>query len=800
MGLASSLRRSKGKGTPHNRGAGWGLVPVLLLAACAFPAAAWSYPFGWSASPGPAAETVSSFQCPTGDIGWDIPTRAFRFQNRNGDYRVQMNIGQNTNNRRLIGKNLNQVYREPQLSSSLGFSDAENRPCPSANGTDITWKSKTYGAANGDPTPNNFNNNDWLTDPYLIPTAGTHGKVYAGMHNEFHGLLSDNINGTPGNYCSANPPGDWGITKCWRGSIMMVTSDGSEAPTAVNDLGASYSAASRHLVASIPLQYYKDWGRAGYKAISNIVQKDGYYYILSEVSPPDPPNPLVPAQASGMCVVRTNNLETTSPWTVFAGLRGYIGLVNPYPTQPSDPTQYACTPVSSSSLAFGVRSLTYNTYLGKYMAVGTGAKTNPASGATVNGVYYSLSDDLINWTDSQLLLETTACEPSVIYPSILDPQDDAAAATGSQNPNFDHPKRTPYVYFTRGLKDGSCNGAGGDLARLGIKFEQRQANMDGNMVDPDRGFDSVSSPFIFQVGPNAATGGNGYGEGSQKFIDAQMYGQYTRPPISTPPHGTQAVSWKNGDDVWYGGALYLSGGFINGTGNVDIMRWDGANQQFGGVGLRTDDHKFHLVQGGLGPETRLGGGFDLPLGRWAWVEVHQRFGESSGQSPLNEVYVDGRLVSTSTQPNRTSLTGTIATLKDGFVNSDPLYDSYSWMLMDRLSVLGGEKGAVRGTGAHEAPDTPTGLTATGITDRSLTLVANTVPNATGYRLYRLNNGVWEIDTESSNAAFLRTALTCNTKYTYRITAFRQAPGTSDQIDRTESVVSAPLDATTSACP
>ena len=66
------------------------------------------------------------------------------------------------------------------------------------------------------------------------------------------------------------------------------------------------------------------------------------------------------------------------------------------------------------------------------------------------------------------------------------------------------------------------------------------------------------------------------------------------------------------------------------------------------------------------------------------------------------------------------------------------------MSIDRASILGGQRGAFKGSGIDQAPDTPTGLTANpGQTSASVS--ANAVPNATGYRFYRRNRtqpGLW----------------------------------------------------------
>ena len=90
-------------------------------------------------------------------------------------------------------------------------------------------------------------------------------------------------------------------------------------------------------------------------------------------------------------------------------------------------------------------------------------------------------------------------------------------------------------------------------------------------------------------------------------------------------------------------------------------------------------------------------------------------------------------------PNRSSATG-ISKLGVGFVSFDPTYNLFTSMSIDRVSILGGQRGAFKGPGIDQAPDTPTGLTVNP-SQTSASVFANSVPNATGYRFYRRTPGV-----------------------------------------------------------
>jgi Bacterial Ig-like domain len=119
--------------------------------------------------------------------------------------------------------------------------------------------------------------------------------------------------------------------------------------------------------------------------------------------------------------------------------------------------------------------------------------------------------------------------------------------------------------------------------------------------------------------------------------------------------GIWNVSWQDGDDVRYGAAYYLPAGFKSSMeGQVDLVRWDNwatdpTTTEKGGVVIYGSDKRARLVRIKQGVEqVALSPAFDLPEGRWFSVEVRQRLSSSSG---LNEVYVDGNRISSTTTKN-----------------------------------------------------------------------------------------------------------------------------------------------------
>ncbi len=120
--------------------------------------------------------------------------------------------------------------------------------------------------------------------------------------------------------------------------------------------------------------------------------------------------------------------------------------------------------------------------------------------------------------------------------------------------------------------------------------------------------------------------------------------------------GIYNVNWVDGDDVWYGGAFYLPTGFkASMQGQVDLLRWDNwtvdpTNTDRSGIVIYNSDKKARILRQKLGVEqVPLAAPFDLPEGRWFWIEVHQKL--SKGAGALSEVFLDGTKVASSTDPN-----------------------------------------------------------------------------------------------------------------------------------------------------
>ncbi len=287
--------------------------------------------------------------------------------------------------------------------------------------------------------PSLFNDYEWIASPYTEDGQ----TVYALVHNEYWGHTH------PGQ-CPQQQ-----YFPCWDNSITLVIStDGGKI---FND---SYTPPA-HLVARLPYPYEAGAGPEGTRNPSNIIKgKDGYYYAFLNVS-------MYRTQEQRVCLMRTDDLSNPVSWRFWDG-NGFNGqFVDPYINPPSNPADYLCPALDWNDIGASLNdSITYNTYLNRYVLIGLSA--DHISGREVWGIYYSFSDDLIHWTHRNLLAEmplpwtvkNAGSDLSILYPSLLDPD--------SESRNFETTDNTAYLYFTRhNLGQGSPDR---DLIRVAVEF------------------------------------------------------------------------------------------------------------------------------------------------------------------------------------------------------------------------------------------------------------------------------------------------------------------------------------------
>jgi hypothetical protein len=387
---------------------------TALLAALVLAATAQAYSFGPTVTGLGPEQTVFDYSAEhcAPDV-WDIPDEPARaFKDDKG--RVQLHFGAYTP-RRNIGSDLN-------VASSVGHHDCT-----------ITSNS----AQNSDPSK--FDDFSWVAAPYTIDGH----TVYSLIHEEYRPWAHNLCTPVSGDY-----------TTCWYNSITLETS------TSSGDL-FTHVTPPNHLVASMPDKWVNQTGPYGVFSPSNIIKKvpdDGYYYDIVRAKEP--------GKSDISCLMRTKNLSDPKSWRAWNGYAFQMIFVNPYTYTPSstDPRAgHVCKDVGGGLVTSVSESLTYNTYFKKYMLVG-------AFGGSTPGFYYSLSDDMIRWTNPKLLLTRTTSQSykcgdpdPVRDPSVLDP--------ASTSRNFDTVGRDSYVYYKILHTFGTCSfGPDRDLLRVPIRF------------------------------------------------------------------------------------------------------------------------------------------------------------------------------------------------------------------------------------------------------------------------------------------------------------------------------------------
>lgn len=281
---------------------------------------------------------------------------------------------------------------------------------------------------NGDPSA--FDDAKWISAPYT-----TDGKtVYALVHEEYHGWDH------PGQ-CTV-PPAQW-FDNCWFNAITLAVS---------NDAGRTYADASPRLIATGPEKYTPNAGLVGVFTPSNIVKNpaDGFYYTFVYR--------IVRQQQIGDCLLRTKHLGDAASWRAWTGGTSFgQAFVNPYTT----PGATICTPINHGPPGdFQPNSLLYSTVARQWLFVGQ----------AVEGAYFMLSPNLINWTQprlfwrAQVTWDYTCGKPDPIaYPSVID--------STSTSRNFETIGSTAYLYYTQFHYSNCEQTMDRDLVRVPIEVK-----------------------------------------------------------------------------------------------------------------------------------------------------------------------------------------------------------------------------------------------------------------------------------------------------------------------------------------
>jgi hypothetical protein len=305
--------------------------------------------------------------------------------------------------------------------------------------------------------PSSYNTYPWLVALYVIGS-----KIHALVHHEYH-----DPSGPP--YCNtsltaSNPCTYWSIT--YASSTNGVTFTQPSPPN--------------HALAAPPLPWNKSVMQNyayGYSSPTNIVQRNGYYYSFF------PANYPAGTVTAGTCIMRTNNLDDPSSWRAWDGTDFTIAMTPPYtysggvPPGTAQNPPYAAHCTIIPALQYTTGSVTWNTYLNKYIAVTS--ISGWVAGTPSCGIFYSLSDDLINWSPMQKIkaldMPVQNAAPNCVgnwpfgqtfnlYGTLLDET--------STDPNFETSGKHPTLYWTR-INNYKGNGNGGwdrDLIKQPVTF------------------------------------------------------------------------------------------------------------------------------------------------------------------------------------------------------------------------------------------------------------------------------------------------------------------------------------------
>lgn len=299
------------------------------------------------------------------------------------------------------------------------------------------------------PFAYSFDNQEWLWSVYREGNT-----IHALVHNEYHDPVAQFCKPGVGN--PGNP--------CWYNTITYaVSTDGGRT--------FRHPPAPDHVVAASPRPWIPPMssrdivGIHGYFYPSNIVRgQDGYYYAMF-FAIPDGRTP----SFRGTCLMRTANLSDPKSWRAWNGEDFTIAMPSPYDTMgnPAPNDRPACAFVGPETIRNLYGGLTFNTYLGKYILLGSSVFI--VKGLETCGTFFSLSSDLIAWSSPQLLLPGKLTFPpcntggnpdgSIIHPSLID-----HTATGV---NFETTGQRPYLYYVvwnRGLDR--------DLVRVPVTFHK----------------------------------------------------------------------------------------------------------------------------------------------------------------------------------------------------------------------------------------------------------------------------------------------------------------------------------------
>lgn len=294
-----------------------------------------------------------------------------------------------------------------------------------------------------DPDPSTFADSWWIGSPYTVDGQ----TVYAVVHNEYRGDTHD----------AARPgqcPSDQRLPCLDTSFVMTVSTDGGRT-------FAPIAEPPGHLIATLPYPYLDDSVPSGIRQPSNVIDGgDGFFYLFGNVS--DQPD-----ERQWVCAMRTDDLADPGAWRYWDG-DGFDGVwLDPYRDAVTGTEK--CAPLADAELGGSVQeSIVFDERLGRFVMVGISADVVTYDDEW--GVYYSTSENLVDWTLRELLIELPAgnavADPDNelvhAYPALIDP-DSSSLSFGTSDGEL-------YLYISRFNAGG--NSLDRDLLRFPIAVEE----------------------------------------------------------------------------------------------------------------------------------------------------------------------------------------------------------------------------------------------------------------------------------------------------------------------------------------
>ncbi len=417
----------------------------LVLAAAAAASAAQPYPVHIRLA-APTPEIVWRYEypgsaCAPADYA-DVPVRPFLVNGTlPGTYRVLW-FAANSN-----GYYANETAGADVTPVEITLEHFKRRPgCP-------RWvRSKPYAGS----WPSSYYTGLWMVAPFT--EDGTH--VYALVHNEFHGEWTGKTR-----WCAQQEAGIYLPCDYWN--IVSAFSTDAGRQFVLHPLRPGWNQPAIALAEP----YRPNWNTPpipqGMVAQSNIIEQDGFAYVLAQQITT---SPLVPAKDNGgTCLFRAPvPLAATTVWQGWGGSgNGWIYLPSTYPSAPILPP---CAMVLPGVFRF---SWSYNPKIKQFVMLGIASDSSyrttcPAADSSVDNsdeafIYMTATADLpagsftpvtkqtcllrINWFDRWG--QSWPTKTGAAYPSLLDPASPGLQPGGGTDLNFQYSGAHPYLYYTR---------------------------------------------------------------------------------------------------------------------------------------------------------------------------------------------------------------------------------------------------------------------------------------------------------------------------------------------------------------